>query len=215
MVGAPEAAARGGARAEEAHLISSQAGKAGSKPPKAGKNRDSAKVDELPPEAREAIDRMLAEGGCTYQRIADELEKMGFAITKGAVGRHEARKAADERMEKLLDRQLDALNRWMEKQSGFDAAGAALSLVIGKLGRRIGEGGEMFADMPADKAAAGLIQAARAAVQYEKTAGERKRLRAEARAEAVKELREALKRSPELWERIEALVVEQSLTTGS
>lgn len=208
MGGAREAAAPGGARAEEAHLISNQTRKAGSRPPKAGKNRIAVKVDELPQEAREAIDRMLAEGDCTYQSIADELEKMGFAITKGAVGRQEARKAADERMDKLMDRQLNALNRWMEKQSGFDAAGAALALVIGKLGRRIGDGGEMFADMSADKAAAGLIQAARAAVQYEKTAGERKRLRAEARAEAVKELREALKRSPELWERIEALVAE-------
>ncbi len=215
MGGALEAAARGGARAEEAHLISSQARKAGSKASNAGKDRTAARVDELPQEARETIDRMLKEGGCTYQRIADELEKMGFAITKGAVGRHEARKAADERMEDLFERQLDALNRWMEKQSGFDAAGAALALVIGKLGRRIGDGGEMFADLPADKAAAGLIQAARAAVQYEKTAGERKRLRAEARAEAVKELREALKRAPELWERIEALVVEQSLSTSS
>ena len=209
MGGACEAAARGGARAEEAHLIA-QVRKAGSKPPKAGKNRTTPRVDELPQEAREAIDRMLMEGDCTYQRIAEALEKEGFFITKGAVARHEAGKAADERMEKLLDKQLDALNRWMEKQSGFDAAGAALALVIGKLGRRIGNSGEIFADLPADKAAAGLIQAARAAVQYEKTAGERKKLRAEARAEAVKELREALKREPELWERIEELVAEGS-----
>ena len=210
MGGACEAAARGGARAEEAHLISSEARKAWSKPPKAGKNRTTPRVDELPQEAREAIDRMLTEEDCSYQRIAEALGKAGFFITKGAVGRHEAGKAADERMEKLLDKQLDALNRWMEKQSGFDAAGAALALVIGKLGRRIGNSGEMFADLPADKAAAGLIQAARAAVQYEKTAGERKKLRAEARAEALKELREALKREPELWERIEELVAEGS-----
>ena len=210
MGGACEAAARGGARADEAHLISSEDRKAGSKSPKAGKNRTAPRVDELPQEAREAIDRMLTEGDCTYQRITEALEKEGFFITKGAVGRHEAGKAANERMEKLMDRQLDALNRWMEKQSGFDAVGAALALVIGKLGRRIGNSGEMFADLPADKAAAGLIQAARAAVQYEKTAGERKKLRAEARAEALKELREALKREPELWERIEELVAEGS-----
>ena len=52
MGGACEAAARGGARAEEAHLISSEARKAGSKPPKAGKNRTAPRVDELPQEAR-------------------------------------------------------------------------------------------------------------------------------------------------------------------
>lgn len=208
MGGAYEAAARGGVRAEEVHLISSQARKAGTRPPKAGTKHNTARADELPEEAREAIDRMLAEGGCTYQRIADELAVAGFAIKPGAIGRRHAEKTADERMEKLMDRQLEALNRWMEKQSGFDAAGAALALVIGKLGRRIGAEGEGFADLPADKAAAGLIQAARAAVQYEKTAGERKKLRAEARAEAVKELREALRRAPELWERIEALVSE-------
>jgi hypothetical protein len=237
MGGAPEAAARGGARAEglipgqakmagrkvpggdkgssgaeaeEACLTLRQGRKAGSKASGAGKNRTGARADELPQEARDVIDRMLAEGGCTYQRIVDELEKMGFTIAKGAVGRREARKAADERMEKLLDRQFAALNRWMEKQSGFDAAGAALAMVIGKLGRRIGDGGDMFQDMPADKAAAGLIQAARAAVQYEKTAGVRKKLRAEARAEAVQELREALRRAPEVWDKIEELIAEDA-----
>jgi hypothetical protein len=154
MDGAREAAARGEPRAEEAPLIP---GRAGSKSAKAldagglGRKRTAAKVNELPREAREAIDRMLAQGDCTHQRIADALAAAGFVITKGAVGRHEAGKAADERMEKLIDRQLEALNRWVEKQSGFDAAGAALALVIGKLSRRVG--GEMFADLTADKAA--------------------------------------------------------------
>jgi hypothetical protein len=210
MGGASEAAAHGKARVKKDTLIKSQGLQAG---PKAltgtegfEKIHNGARVEELPQKAREAIDRMLAEGDCTYQQIADELEKAGFVIKPSAVGRRDAAKAAEERMEKLLDRQMDALNRWMKKQSGFDAAGAALALVIGKLGRRIGDGGEMFADLPADKAAAGLIQAARAAIQYEKTAGERKKLRAEARAEALKELREALKQAPELWEQIEALV---------
>lgn len=167
--------------------------------------RTSAKVEELPDEAREAIDRMLSDGGCTYQRIVDELAKAGFFVAKGAVGRREAGRAADERMERLFERQLDALGRLIEKQSGFDAAGAALKLVIGKLGRRIGDEAGLFDEMPAEKAAAGLIQAARVAIQYEKMAGDRKRLRVQAREEAVRELREALMREPELWERIEKL----------
>jgi hypothetical protein len=48
-----------------------------------------------------------------------------------------------------------------------------------------------------------------------KIAGERKRLRAQARAEAVRELRESLKRAPELWEQLEARGAEQPLTASS
>jgi DNA-binding CsgD family transcriptional regulator len=207
----------GDVRADAVHLIPIQARsvRQWSVEPEREKNaggsktRTRAKVEELPDAAREAIDRMLANGGCSYQKIADALSAAGYTIAKGALGRREAGKAADERMEKLLDRQLEALNRWVEKQSGFDAAGAALALVIGKLGRRIGDGEGLFDKMPAEKAAAGLIQAARAAIQYEKIADDRKKLRAQARAEAIRELREALKREPELWERIEALAAEE------
>jgi hypothetical protein len=122
---------------------------------------------------------------------------------------HEAAKAAEKRQERLIGKQMDDLNRWMKKHPGFDMPGAALSLVIGKLCQRLQSEEGLFDDLPADKAATGLIQAARAAAQHEKVAGDRKKQRAAARAEAVAELREALKREPDLWEQIEALVAKE------
>ena len=169
-----------------------------------------AKVEDLPEEAREIIGRMLAEGGCTYEQIAQALTEAGFCIAKGAIGRHDARKADEQRQNALFRKQLDGLRRLMAKDDGFDMAGSALPLLMGKLCERLASDGGLFDEMSADRATAGLIQAARAAIQYEKTAGERKKLRASVRAEVIEELRETLKRAPELWEQIEALVSRDS-----
>jgi hypothetical protein len=64
----------------------------------------------------------------------------------------------------------------------------------------------LFESLPADKAAAGLIQAARAIDQHEKIAGDRKKKAAAARQAVILELREALKKRPELREEIEKLI---------
>ena len=169
-----------------------------------------AKVEDLPEEARKIIGQMLAEGGCTYEQIAQALSEAGFCIAKGAIGRHDARKADERRQNALFRKQLDGLRRLMAKDDGFDMAGSALPLLMGKLCERLASDGGLFDEMSADRATAGLIQAARAAIQYEKTAGERKKLRAAVRAEVIEELRETLKRAPELWEQIEALVARGS-----
>ena len=94
----------------------------------------------------------------------------------------------------------------MKKHPEFDLAGSALSMLTRKLFSRLEDDEGVFDSLPADKAASALIQAARAIAQYEKTAAGRKKDRADARRAVVAELREALKREPELWRQIEALI---------
>ena len=169
--------------------------------------RESARaympVDELPPEERAEIDRLLAGGVGGYQEIADALQEKGYFIVKEAVGRYEAGKRAEAR---LLTARLDEVKRWTEENAGFDLAGAALAMAVEGFYERLRGDKLMFSDLPAEKAASGLIAAARAVAQYEKAAGDRKKSRAAARAEVIAEIRGALAGEPELRAGIERLI---------
>lgn len=173
----------------------------------AGARRERARVympvDELPPEERAEIDRLLAGGVRGYQEIADALQEKGFFIVKEAVGRYEAGKRAEER---LLTARLDEVKRWTEENAGFDLAGAALAMAVEGFYERLRGDKAMFSDLSADKAASGLIAAARAVAQYEKAAGDRKKSHAAARAEVIAEIRSALAGEPELRAGIERLI---------
>ncbi len=61
--------------------------------------RVRSRVDELPPEARERIDEMLAsqQPYYTYQDISDALADQGLAISKSSIGRYVARRNANAR----------------------------------------------------------------------------------------------------------------------
>jgi hypothetical protein len=89
------------------------------------------RVEEFPAEARETVDRLLADEELCYRSISEALAARGFSITPGDIGRYAARKADEARREKALSRQLDELERWIRKHPGFDLAGAALTMAIG------------------------------------------------------------------------------------
>jgi len=167
------------------------------------KARSYMAVDELPPEERAEIDRLLAGGLSGYQQISDALQAKGFFIVKGAVGRYEAGRRAEER---LMRARLDEVKRWADENAGFDLAGAALAMAVAGFYERLKGDREMFNDLPADKAASGLIAAVRAIAQYEKASGSRKKSLAAARAEVVAEIRAALAGEPELRAGIEKLL---------
>jgi len=44
--------------------------------------------DELPPDIREQVDRLLIEGGCTYDDIKAFLDEQGHDISRSAIGRY-------------------------------------------------------------------------------------------------------------------------------
>ena len=58
--------------------------------------RIHCKIDDFPEEAREAIDRMLADPTATYTEIAETMTARGFAISKSAIHRYAARMGADQ-----------------------------------------------------------------------------------------------------------------------
>lgn len=173
--------------------------------------RIRSRVDELPPEARERIDEMLAsqQPYYTYQDISDALAADGLAISKSSIGRYVSRRNASAREVNLIVRQTDALLHWMEDHPTFDAAQASLALLTGRLSDRLITEPDMVKDIKPDVAANRIIQAARASAALAKIAEGREDDKAAARAQVLDEMREALHSEPELFGRLQELIAGQ------
>lgn len=50
--------------------------------------RHSRLTDDLPADVREQVDRLLIEGGSTYEEIRDFLAAQGYDISRSAIGRY-------------------------------------------------------------------------------------------------------------------------------
>ena len=55
------------------------------------KNRIKSRVDELPPEAREMLNTLLADVNWTYAEISAEMLKKGWEISRQSIGRYALR----------------------------------------------------------------------------------------------------------------------------
>jgi ribosomal protein S21 len=170
------------------------------------RTRAAARVDELPSDARALIDALLEGGKSAYGHISDALGDRGYAVSKAAIGRYHARKKDDLREADALVRQTGELVRLNRRGANLDAAGQALAVLIERLSARMAADPGMFEAFSAERAASGIVQAVRALGQYEKLMDDRKKKKAEARAEILCELREALKGERDILERILALV---------
>ena len=58
------------------------------------KNRIKSRVDELPPEAREMLNSMLADVTYTYVQISEAMAAKGWEISRQSVGRYALRQNA-------------------------------------------------------------------------------------------------------------------------
>ncbi len=178
--------------------------------------RVRSRVDELPPEAREMIDEMLASQVpyYTYQDIVDALAETGQTIAKSSISRYVSRKNEAAREVNMVVRQTDALLNWMRDNPNFDIAGASLALLTGRLSNRLITEPEMINELSPDKAAARIIQAARTSAQFEKIAQSGENKKAAARVAVMDELREALHSEPELFSRLQELVAYKAEQEG-
>lgn len=169
--------------------------------------RVRSRVDELPPEARERMDEMLADRiNYTYQDIADELTEAGYPISKSAIGRYVMRTNKEMREITLMVKQQEALLYWMKDNPNYDAAQASLALLISRLSSRIINEPDMVGDIDADKAVGHIIRAIRASTQMERLAQIGGKASADARAQVMDEVRDALQKKPELYEQLMEMV---------
>ena len=73
------------------------------------------KLDEYPPEAREMVDKLLADPQMTYTDIAERLTLAGYEISKSAIHRYAAQSGADQqRLREIGEQTRRLVNRMQE-----------------------------------------------------------------------------------------------------
>ena len=89
--------------------------------------RIHCKIDDFPEEAREAIDRMLADPTTTYTEIAETMTARGFEISKSAIHRYAARMGADQQRLREIGEQTKRLVQSLKDNQDVEATEVAKS----------------------------------------------------------------------------------------
>lgn len=170
------------------------------------RNRIKSRVDELPQEARELLDRLLADVTNTYQEIADCMASKGWDISRSSIGRYALRQNAVARRLKESREQMVALINEVKDNNDVEASELAASLLIDGLTRRIATAEEDFETMPLEKAGRLLVQIQRSAIYKERMKSTRARACKDVEVNIMKRMRQQIQDDPELLSRITELV---------
>ncbi len=169
------------------------------------RNRIKSRVDELPEEIKELLNKRLSDVHYTYTEIADEIKAKGYDISRSSVGRYALRINAVAKRLKEATEQTRIIIDTIKENRNLDAAEAADAILIDGLIKKFATAQEEIEGMPIEKAA-------RIAVQLERTSIFREKFRLEydrGYGDALKALKEALteelKKEPELLNKMLAL----------
>ena len=129
--------------------------------------RVHSSIDDLPPEARENLEAMLADAtnGLSYKDMARAVEEQcGIRLSISAIGRYAKRYIREVRQIDLMMNRMRTVAEYV-RQYGTAEAGACINAMIQEgLMRRILEGQEDIAELDIRDALKYSIQAQRAAV---------------------------------------------------
>lgn len=170
------------------------------------RNRIKSRVDELPPEARESLDRMLADVTNTYQEIAEHMAAQGWDISRSSIGRYALRQNAVARRLRESREQMEALIHEAQGNSDLEASELASSILINGLTRRLATAEEDFENIPIEKAGRLLVQIQRSAIYKERMRSTRARACKDVEINITKRMREQIQDDPALLKRITELV---------
>ena len=116
------------------------------------RNRIRSKVDELPPDVREYLDRRITDINITYEELAEEITEMGHPISKSSIGRYAMRQNAAAKRLKEAHEKTKVLVQTIRENRDVDSAEVAGAILMDALTSRIATAEEEFDDMPLDKA---------------------------------------------------------------
>lgn len=170
------------------------------------RNRIKSRVDELPQDARELLDRMLADVTNTYAEIAEAMGARGWEISKSSIGRYAMRQNAVARRLKESREQMVALINEVKDNNDVEASELASSLLIDGLTRRIATAEDDFENMPLEKAGRLLVQIQRSAIYKERMKSTRARACKDVEINIMVRMREQIQDDPDLLYRITELV---------
>lgn len=116
------------------------------------RTRVFSKIDELPEELKDEVNKMLFSPLVTYQDISLFLKEKGYEISKSAVGRYALRQNAVAQRLKEAQEQTRSLVNIIKQNPDTDYTEATMQMLMGALTEKIATAQEEFDDMPMDKA---------------------------------------------------------------
>lgn len=170
------------------------------------KHRVKSRVDELPPEAREMLNSMLAEVKYTYVEISEAMSAKGWEISRQSIGRYALRQNAV--ANRLLDvrEQTTALLAVARTNQDVEATELATSILIDGLTQKIATAQEEFDEMPLEKAGKLLVALQRSAVYKARMRATRAQACHDVEANILAKIREQVQGDQELVSRLSAIV---------
>lgn len=170
------------------------------------KNRIKSRVDELPPEAREMLNTMLADVTYTYVQIADAMTSKGWEISRQSVGRYALRQNAVAKRLMDVREQTTALIAAARTNQDVEATEVATSILIDGLTQKIATAQEEFDEMPLEKAGKLLVALQRSAVYKARMRATRAQACHDVEANILAKIREQVQGDQELVSRLAAIV---------
>lgn len=184
--------------------------------------RTKSSIDQLPPEARETLEAMLADpyNGLTYRDMAEAIEAdWGIRLSKSAIHRYGQRYNRELERIKPVAESMKRIEAYMREHSPADLSAQILALVQDGLLRRILDGQEDIDEIPIADAIRMSLQAQRVSTsvyRYRDQTIERCEADEGAAAEAhMAWLRQALRSNPGLLEEIAKESREDELVCGT
>ena len=177
---------------------------------KRSKLRMRSSIDKLPPEARTALEEMIADpyNGLSYADMADEIEEMcGERLSTSAIGRHAQRYMRDKKRVDIVLERMRIMAEYSQDHALPDVSRFINALIQDGLMRRILDSSDEFDEMAFGDVLKYSIQAQRAAV-YEYRYKDSSCVREEIDGAAVADermawLRGLMRDKPELMAEIE------------
>jgi hypothetical protein len=170
------------------------------------RNRIKSRIDELPPEAREMLNAMLADVTNTYSYIAETMTAKGWEISRFSVGRYALRQNDVARRLMEAREQTTAMLAVVRNNQDIEASELATSILIDGLTQKIALAQEEFEDMPLEKAGKLLVALQRSAVYKARMRATRAQACHDVEANILAKIREQVQGDPELVARLSAIV---------
>lgn len=170
------------------------------------KNRIKSRVDELPPEAREMLNGMLADVNYTYVQIAEAMSCKGWEISRQSVGRYALRQNAVAKRLMDVREQTTALLAAARTNQDVEATELATSILIDGLTQKIATAQEEFDEMPLEKAGKLLVALQRSAVYKARMRATRAQACHDVEANLLAKIREQIQNDPELVARLTTII---------
>lgn len=133
-----------------------------------GKRRSTSRVDQLPPEAKERVNELLADTTVTYWEIVEELKGMGFEVSKSSIGRYALRQNAVQSRLMEAHEQTQALVKLIRKHPEADYTEPSMQMLMAGLTQKLATAQEEFDAMDLAEAGRLIVMLSRTKVYKDK-----------------------------------------------